>query len=80
MKYAIFEIPSELHTELTRALISHGIEIVSTGISEDNDIILKVSYDLQMEDKIDELKGIVYFVKFFRILDRMQKRKTAHAV
>jgi hypothetical protein len=75
MKYAILEIPTEIHTELTQEMIKRGIEIATTGISADNDIILKVGYDQQTENEMEELKAFIHLLQFIKIIDRIKKRK-----
>lgn len=79
MKYAILEIPTEVHTELTRELIKRGMEITTAGIGQDNDIILKIGYDQHLENDMDELKAFIYLLNFFKILEKMKMRKTTQA-
>lgn len=77
MKYAIIEIPAQVHTELTMGLVKQGIETTTIGIGEDNDMILRCSYDEKLENEIDELKAFAHLLKFFKIIDRLQKRASA---
>ncbi len=79
MKYATFETPTEIHTELTKELIKRGVEFTTIGVSEDNDIIIKIGYDQQTENEMEGLKAFIYLLKFFKILDAMKKRKAAQA-
>lgn len=74
MKYAIIEIPTEVHTELTKGMVKLGIEATTIGISDDNDMILKCGYDERKENEMDEMKAFAHLLKFFRILDRIKKR------
>lgn len=79
MKYAIIEIPTEIHTELTKAMLKLRIESTTIGISDDNDMILKCAYDEQVENEMDDLRAFAHLLKLFKILDRMQKREKAKA-
>lgn len=78
MKYVIIEIPAQIHTELTTGLIKQGIETTTIGIGEDNDMILRCSFDEKLENEIDELRAFAHLLKFFKIIDRLQKRAAAN--
>ena len=77
MKYAIIEIPAQVHTEFAMGLVKQGIETTTIGIAEDNDVILRCSYDENRENDMDELKAFAHLLKFFKIIDRLQKRTNA---
>lgn len=75
MKYAIIEIPTEVHTELTKGMIKFGIEPTTIGVSEDNDMILRCAYDEKEENEMDDLRAFSHLMKLFKILDRISKRE-----
>lgn len=79
MKTAIFEIPAEAHTEIIKEMVKRGIEATTTGISDDNEIIVKAAYEEKSENDIDGFKAILHLLKFCKIVDRMQKREQAKA-
>jgi hypothetical protein len=77
MKYAIIEIPAEVHTDLIKGMLKLGIEATTIGIAEDNDMILKCGYDEHQENEMDEMKAFAHLLKFFKVLDRLKKRANA---
>lgn len=56
MRYADFEVPSEVITDFVQEMEDREIEAVIVGLNEDDELILKVGYERDEADKIDELE------------------------
>ena len=56
MRYATFEVPSDVITDFAQEMQDREIQAVLVGVNEDDELILKVGYDRDQSDKIDELE------------------------
>lgn len=56
MRYATFEVPSDVITDFAQEMQDREIQAVLVGVNEDDELILKVGYERDQSDKIDELE------------------------
>lgn len=56
MRYATFEVPSDVVTDFAQEMQDREIQAVLVGVNEDDELILKVGYERDQSDKIDELE------------------------
>ena len=56
MRYATFEVPSDVITDFAQEMQDREIQAVLVGVNENDELILKVGYDRDQSDKIDELE------------------------
>ena len=53
MRYATFEVPSDVITDFAQEMQDREIQAVLVGVNEDDELILKVGYERDQSDKID---------------------------
>lgn len=56
MRYADFEVPSEVITDFVQEMQDREIQAVIVRLNEDDELILKIGYERDEADKIDELE------------------------
>jgi len=57
MRKAEFKVPQDVAVEFCEELINHSLSNEVTGITEDNALVIEVSYDKEESKEIDELEA-----------------------
>lgn len=56
MRKAEFTVPQEVAVAFCEELINHNLSNEITGVSEDDELVVEVSYERDESDAIDELE------------------------
>ncbi len=56
MRYADFEVPSVILADFVREMEEQELQAVIVGLNDDDEIILKVGYEREDADKVDQLE------------------------
>ena len=54
-----FIVPTDVSTEFVEAITDRHFENTMTGVTEDDDLIIEVSYDKEDSEIIEELEGLL---------------------
>lgn len=56
MRYANFEVPSDVIADFVREMAESQLQATIVGVNEDDEIIIRVGYDRDDAGKVDELE------------------------
>ncbi len=56
MRYADFEVPSVILADFVREMEEQEMQAVIVGLNDDDEIILKVGYEREDAEKVDQLE------------------------
>lgn len=57
MRKAEFTVPQEVAVEFCEELVNHSLTNEVTGITEENELVIEVSYDKDETKEVDELES-----------------------
>jgi hypothetical protein len=56
MRYANFEVPSDVIADFVREMAESQLQATIVGVNEDDEIIIRVGYERDDAGKVDELE------------------------
>jgi hypothetical protein len=56
MRYADFEVPNEVITDFVKEMEEREMKALIVGVNDDDELVLKMGYERDEADKVDELE------------------------